>query len=119
MNPNHQGVVRTMASRTRKMFASVFASALLATGALAPVASAQQQDGLVNVNIGNVLSNNDIDVVVSVQAAAAIAANVCGVVVDANVLAAVDESGQTFGPVECNATSRAFQGGDLIIRDNN
>ena len=106
-----------MITRSKKFFASVFATALLATGALAPVASAQNQDGLVNVNIENVLNNNDVDVVVSVQAAAAIAANVCGVVVDADILA-VDQG--TRGPINttCNATSRAFQGGDLRITDN-
>jgi ABC-type Zn uptake system ZnuABC Zn-binding protein ZnuA len=104
-------------ARSKRMLASLFASALLATGAMAPAAHAQQ-DGLVNVNVENVLNNNDIDVVVSVQAAAAIAANVCGVAVDANVLAAVDERNQQFGPVRCDAVSRAFQGGDLTITNN-
>ena len=103
--------------RSKKIVASLFASALLATGLMAPVAQAQNQDGLVNVSIENVLNDNDVNVVVSVQAAAAIAANVCGVVVDANVLAAVDEGNDTVDTT-CNSASRAFQGGDLRITNN-
>jgi hypothetical protein len=103
-------------ARGKRLLASLFVSALIATGVMAPAANAQQ-DGLVNVNVENVLNNNDIDVVVSVQAAAAIAANVCGVVVDANVLAAVDEGNQTVNTT-CNSRSDAFQGGDLNITNN-
>jgi hypothetical protein len=106
-----------LVARSKRVLASLFASALLATGIMAPVASAQDQDGLVNVNVENVLNNNDINVVVSVNAAAAIAANVCGVVVDANVLAAVDE-GDDEVRTTCNSASRAFNTGTLEITNN-
>jgi hypothetical protein len=54
----------------RKMMASLFASAMLFAG-LAGSASAQEQDGLVNVNIGDVTVTDTID------AAVLVAANVC------------------------------------------
>jgi hypothetical protein len=55
----------------RKMMASLFASTLLFAG-LAGSASAQvEQDGLVNVNIGDVTLTDTVD------AAVLIAANVC------------------------------------------
>jgi hypothetical protein len=55
----------------RKMMASIFASAMLFAG-LAGTASAQvDQDGLVNVNIGDVTLTDTVD------AAVLIAANVC------------------------------------------
>jgi hypothetical protein len=54
----------------RKMMASLFASAMLFAG-LAGSASAQEQDGLVNVNIGDVTVTDTID------AAVLLAANVC------------------------------------------
>jgi hypothetical protein len=55
----------------RKMMASLYASALLFVG-LAGTASAQvEQDGLVNVNIGDVTLTDTVD------AAVLIAANVC------------------------------------------
>jgi hypothetical protein len=55
----------------RKMMASLYASALLFVG-LAGTASAQvEQDGLVNVNIGDVTLTDTVD------AAVLVAANVC------------------------------------------
>ena len=64
-------------TRTKKMFAAVTASALLAGSAAGPAAAAQTttQDGLVNVNVGNVNVARDVDVGV----AANVAAQVCGV----------------------------------------
>lgn len=65
------------------------AGAALSFAALTP-ASAQQQTGLVNVNLGdvtvqdnlkNILNNNDIAIPVSVQVPIGIAANVCGTTV--------------------------------------
>ncbi len=107
-----------MITRTKKFAASLFASGLLATGIMVPAAAAQNQDGLVNVNIENVLNNNDVNVVVDLDAAAAIAANVCGFIVDVDVLAAVDEGTQTIEDVTCNSRSRAFNTGDLVITNN-
>lgn len=103
----------------RKLFASLCATAALAVVAV-PTASAQQTqigDGLVVVNIAvdDTLNNNNVNVVVPIQAAVPIAANVCGVSVTAAVLAAVDQTGSTFGPVQCDARSRAHNGGTLTI----
>ena len=63
--------------------ASVLTAATL--GLAAPPAFAQQA-GLVNVEITNLLNNNNVSLVVPVQAAIPIAANICGV--NAAVLAA-------------------------------
>jgi hypothetical protein len=61
-------------------------------GVAVPTASAQQQ-GLVNVEVTNVLNNNTVQVAVPINAAA----NVCGVTVA--VLAAQLQN----GPVTCTA----------------
>ena len=63
-------------SRTKRMLAAVSTSALLAGAAAGPAAAATTtQDGLVNVNVGNVNVARDVDVGV----AANLVANVCGV----------------------------------------
>ena len=82
---------------TRMRFAVLLTSAMLAIGlAAAPAASAQQQ-GLVNVDIHNVLNNNHVAVAIPINAAA----NICGVSVD------VLTSNLANGPVMC--TSGAHQ----------
>lgn len=67
----------------RKVFATLFLTAALAVGAVAPSASAAPviTGGLVNITVTNVLNNNTItlDRVVNVAAAVHIAANVCDV----------------------------------------
>jgi hypothetical protein len=74
----------------RKLVATLCASSLLALG-IAGTASAQNQNGLVNVAVGdvNILNNADIGV------AAQVAANICGVKVGpvAVLGTAVDRSG--------------------------
>ena len=63
-------------SRTKRMLAAVSTSALPAGAAAGPAAAATTtQDGLVNVNVGNVNVARDVDVGV----AANVVANVCGV----------------------------------------
>jgi hypothetical protein len=85
-------------------------AAALAIG-IAASASAQQQNGLVNVNLQEVAKNIAIDlnvdvsqIPVTVQAPIGVAANVCGI--DANVLARQRKDGD----VNCAAksTSRAL-----------
>jgi hypothetical protein len=80
---------------TKKLFASVFASIVVAVGIGAPVASAQVavQDGLVNVAIGDVEVLNNANIGVAAQVAAA----VCGVKVGpvAVLGTAVDRSGNS------------------------
>ena len=80
-------------TRFRKFVATVSASALLALGVGAPVASAQNQDGLINVAIGDVTILQDVNVGI----AANVAANICGVQVGpvAVLGQAVDRSGNT------------------------
>jgi len=78
---------------TRMRFAALLTSAMLAVGlAAAPAASAQQQ-GLVNVDIHNVLNNNHVAVTIPINAAA----NICGVSV---AVLAQDLAG---GPVTCTS----------------
>jgi hypothetical protein len=80
-------------TRFRKFAATISASVLLAVGVGAPVASAQQQDGLINVAIGDITILQDVNVGVAAQ----VAANVCGVKVGpvAVLGQAVDRSGDT------------------------
>jgi predicted ATP-dependent serine protease len=81
-------------TRMKKGFMTLFASLLLAVSAAAPVSAAnQQQDGLVNVAVGDVSILNDANVGV----AAAVAASVCGVKVGPVAVLAtqVDRSGDT------------------------
>lgn len=85
----------------------LMALALTAATGFGSAAFAQNQEGLVNVNLGDVVLNEiaeDIDVEVSeipvtVQVPVGVAANVCGV--DANVLASQKKDGEA----ACDATS--------------
>ena len=83
-----------MFTRTKRVGATLFASAILLAGIAAPSASAanQNQNGLVNVAIGDITIED-----VNVGVAAQIAANVCGVDVGpvAVLGTAVDRSGET------------------------
>jgi hypothetical protein len=74
----------------KRAFVTMSASALLFVGAAGP-ASAQQQDGLVNVAVGDVTILQDVNVGVAAQ----VAANVCGVKVGPVAVLAtqVDRSG--------------------------
>jgi hypothetical protein len=80
-------------TRMRKRVAVFFVTALLATGVGAPAALAQNQDGLVNVVIGDVTILENVDIGVAAQ----LAANVCGVKVGpvAVLGTVVDRSGDT------------------------
>jgi hypothetical protein len=79
-----------VARSTKARIAALATSGALALGlAGAPAASAQPQQGLVNVNI------EDVTVVIPINAAA----NICGV----SVAVLVEQL--EFGPVECDARS--------------
>ena len=81
-------------SRTRKLVATTCATAMLVVGVGAPGAVAQpQQDGLINVAIGDVTILEDVNIGVAAQ----VAANICGVKVGpvAVLGRAVDRSGAT------------------------
>jgi hypothetical protein len=79
-------------TRIRKAVASLSVSVVMLAGVAAP-ASAQNQDGLVNVAIGDISILNDANVGVAAQ----VAAEVCGVKVGpvAVLGRAVDRSGDT------------------------
>lgn len=82
-----------MRKRIRSLALSLSATAVVAAGAFAPGAAAQQQqDGLVNVAIGDITIQD-----VNVGVAANIAANVCGVKVGPVAVLArqVDRSGES------------------------
>jgi hypothetical protein len=76
---------------TRKAVVPVFAGAAVLAAATPAAAQPNQQDGLVNVNIG------DVTVLENVGVAAQIAAEVCGVQVGpvAVLARAVDRDGET------------------------
>ena len=59
-----------MLARTKALGASLFATLLLCVGVMAPSAAAQNQDGLVNVMIGDVSILNDANIGVAAQVAA-------------------------------------------------
>ena len=79
-------------TRIRKAVVSLCVSAVMLVGVTAP-ASAQTQNGLVNVAIGDVSVLNDANIGVAAQ----VAANICGVKVGpvAVLGRAVDRSGDT------------------------
>jgi hypothetical protein len=78
---------------TRVRICALVTTAMLAVGlAAAPAASAQQQ-GLVNVDVHNVLNNNNVAVTIPINAAA----NICGVSVD------VLSANLANGPVTCTS----------------
>ncbi len=81
-------------NRFQRRIASTAATAVLVVGVAAPVASAQPvQDGLVNVNVGDVTILEDVRIGVAAQ----LAAQICGVRVGpvAVLGRAVDRSGDT------------------------
>jgi hypothetical protein len=83
--------------KAKRFFASISATALLAVGAVAPAGAQPQQNGLVNVNIGDVTILENVGVGV----AANVAAQICGVQVNAAVLARqVVRNNEPFGVCE-------------------
>ena len=64
-----------MASYVKKSIVTLFAGAAMVTAAAAPASAAPNQDGLVNVAIGDITILEDVNVGVAAQVAAA----VCGV----------------------------------------
>jgi hypothetical protein len=78
--------------RVKRLIASLGATGLLMLGIATPAAMGQQQDGLVNVMIGDVTILQDVNIGVAAQ----VAANVCGVRVGPVAVLAtqVDASGE-------------------------
>lgn len=90
-----------------RLTASMTAIAL-AAALTAGTAGAQQQNGLVNVGIGDIEALNDLDIAngTVVQVPIGIAAQVCDV--DANVLASEGSDGETVCTVEQEQANDAF-----------
>lgn len=82
-----------MISTTRKTLVSIFAGLALMGATAAPSQAQPQQDGLVNVAIGDITILEDVNIGVAAQ----VAANICGVKVGpvAVLGTAVDRSGAT------------------------
>ena len=82
-----------MQSYARKTVVSLFAGAAMTLGTIAPAQAQVQQDGLINVNVGDVTVLEDVNIGVAAQ----VAAQICGVKVGpvAVLGRAVDRSGDT------------------------
>jgi hypothetical protein len=106
-----------MLTRTRILLAAAVVAAAMGTMALTTTmtdpASAQTQDGLVNVMVGDVTILKNV----SVAVAANVVAQVCGVTVQqVNVLASnVDQTGV---PVTVCRAGRQNSGNNVSITDN-
>jgi hypothetical protein len=100
--------VRSLITRARKVLVTLFASAMLVGGAAAPAIAQVQQDGLVNVSIGDITIED-----VNVGIAALVAATVCEVQVGpvAVLGVAVDRSGDSTTICETDA-------GDVVLSQN-
>jgi hypothetical protein len=81
----------------RRILALISVAALMVALVAVPALAQPQQRGLVNVNITDVLTNNEV----AVQIPIGVAANVCGV--QANVLA----RGGVQEPIDCTASTTA------------
>jgi hypothetical protein len=96
--------------RSKKFFASVGVSALLMFGAATPAAMAQpNQDGLVNVAIGDVTILEDVNIGVAAQ----VAAQVCGVRVGPVAVLATQVDASGGQRTVCNSAQ-----GPVTIRQN-
>jgi hypothetical protein len=98
-----------MLVRLKKTLATVCVTAMAAVAVAAPASAAQQQqDGLINIAIGDITIQD-----VNVAVAAVIAANVCGVQVGPVVLLAqqVDATGVQRTVCESDA-------GDVVLTQN-
>jgi hypothetical protein len=84
-----------MMTPLRRLIGTVAASVMLVVGAGLPAQAQVEQDGLVNIAIGDVTILEDVNVAV----AANIAAQVCGIVVNVGVIQEIDAEGGTF---ECD-----------------
>lgn len=67
-----------MTSIAKKSIATVFAGTVLAVGVVSPASAATKQDGLVNVNVGDVTVLQDVNVAAVVD----VVAQLCGIDLD-------------------------------------
>lgn len=82
-----------MTNYARMTIVSLFAGAALTLGVTGPASAQVEQDGLVNVNVGDVTILEDVNIGVAAQ----VAAQICGVKVGpvAVLGTVVDRSGET------------------------
>ena len=98
-----------MASYVRRTAATLFVGTALAVAVATPASAQVEQDGLVNVNIGDVTILDDVNVAL----AAKVAANICGVQVGPVVLLAQDVDATSTQRTVCEARQ-----GDITITQN-
>jgi hypothetical protein len=91
-----------MSKMKKSVVAIVTSAALVAPAVAANPAAADQQNGLVNIHVQNLLNNNQV--VAFQNVAVPVAANICGI--NANVLALQLASGNN---VKCVALANANQ----------
>jgi hypothetical protein len=94
--------------RAKKVLVTLFASAMLVGGAAAPATAQVEQDGLVNISIGDITVED-----VNVGVAALVAATICEVNVGpvAVLGIAVDRSGD-------ETTICSTEAGDVVLSQN-
>ena len=81
----------------KRIIVLISVAALMVALAAMPALAQPQQRGLVNINVTDVLTNNEV----AVQVPIGIAANVCGI--QANILA----RGGVQEPIDCTASTTA------------
>lgn len=88
-------------STARKTVVSLLISLLLVLAMALPASAQVEQDGLVNVNIGDVTILEDVNIAI----AALVAANICGV--DVGPVAVLGQAVDASGDTETVCTNRA------------
>lgn len=88
-------------STARKTVVSLVISLMLVLAMVLPASAQVEQDGLVNVNIGDVTILEDVNIAI----AALVAANICGV--DVGPVAVLGQAVDASGDTETVCTNRA------------
>lgn len=97
--------------RARRLFVTAMAALLLLAATALPAAAQVDQDGLVNVSIGDVTILEEVDVAL----AAVVVANVCALV-EANVLVLAEQVDE--GTIESFECAQRGSGRAVAITDN-
>lgn len=97
--------------RARRLFVTAMAALLLLAATALPAAAQVDQDGLVNVSIGDVTILEEVDVAL----AAVVVANVCALV-EANVLVLAEQVDE--GTIESFECEQRGSGRAVAITDN-
>jgi hypothetical protein len=96
----------------KKATVTLFAGAMLAGGIAAPAAAASKQDGLVNVNVGDVTILQDVNIAAAIDAVV----QLCGLDVDAALL--LLSAAETVDQTSRNTTVCKTEDGKVKITQN-